>query len=399
MKRSVAVVSTSRADYAHLHWVLRDLRDHPEIEPRLILTGAQLAQEFGLAAGEVERDGLRVDERVECLLSSDTDVGMAKTIGVAVLGLAEVLGRLRPDLLLLIADRYELLAPATVALSLRVPIAHIEGGEVSEGAIDDAVRNAVTKMSHLHFVPTETARRRVVAMGEEPWRVHRVGAPSLDYLTREEAFERSELERALEQPLHDRCVLVAYHPVTLAQDTLREADALFDALGRLDEQVLFCFPNADAGSRRLIERAEAFCSGRADSRLFVNLNPRTYWGLLRQVSAMVGNSSSGIMEAASVRLPVVNVGLRQQGRERAANVLDAPADASVIVEAVRRALDPAFRRGLEGLVNPYGDGTASRRIVDVLARTPLGEGLLVKRATPIEGRVPASWTRRSDRVL
>jgi len=382
MKRSVAVVTTSRADYAHLHWVLRDLRDHPSIEPRLIVTGAHLASEFGQAAEEVERDGLRVDERVECLLSSDTDVGMAKTIGVAILGLAEVLGRLRPDLLLLIADRYELLAPAAVALSLRVPVAHIEGGEVSEGAIDDAVRNAVTKMSHLHFVPTETARRRVVAMGEEPWRVHRVGAPSLDYLARTDLLDRFDLERALDQALRDPCLVVAYHPVTLARDTLRETDALFDALGSLDAQVLFCFPNADAGSRRLVARAEAFCAGRADSRLFVNLNPRLYWSLLRQASTMVGNSSSGIMEAASVRLPVVNVGMRQQGRERAANVLDAHPESSAIVDAVRRALDPAFRAGLANLVNPYGDGTASRHIVDVLARTPLGEDLLLKRAAP-----------------
>ena len=383
MRRTVAVVTTSRADYAHLHWVLRDLRDHPHLEPWIIATGAHLAGEFGLAVSELERDGLRVDERVECLLSSDTDVGMAKTIGVAVLGLAEVLGRRRPDLLLLIADRYELLAPAAVALSLRLPIAHIEGGEVSEGAIDDAVRNAVTKMSHLHFVPTETARRRVVAMGEEPWRVQRVGAPSIDYLTRAELLGRTALERVLGQRLHDPCLLVAYHPVTLLPDTLREADALFEALGRMPQQVLFCFPNADAGSRRLVARAEAFCHGRPTSRLFVNLKPLVYWSLLRQVSVLVGNSSSGIMEAASIPLPVVNVGLRQRGRERSANVLDAPADGAAIAEEVRRALDPAFRRGLSGLVNPYGDGDASRRIVDVLARAPLGEELLVKRAAPV----------------
>ena len=383
MKRTVAVVTTSRADYAHLHWVLRDLRDHPRLEPWLIATGAQLAGEFGQAVSELERDGLRVDERVECLLSSDTDVGMAKTVGVALLGLAEVLARRRPDVLLLIADRYELLAPAAAALCLRLPIAHVEGGEVSEGAIDDAVRNAVTKMSHLHFVPTETARRRVLALGEEPWRVHRVGAPSIDYLARAELLERAALERTLGLALAEPCLLVAYHPVTLAGDTLREADALFEALGRLPQQVLFCFPNADAGSRRLIARAEAFCRGRAASRLFVNLNPVVYWSLLRQVSVLVGNSSSGIMEAASVPLPVVNVGLRQRGRERSANVLDAPADAAAVVEAVRRALDPAFRRGLAGLVNPYGDGQASRRIVDALAGAPLGEELLIKRAAPL----------------
>jgi UDP-N-acetylglucosamine 2-epimerase (non-hydrolysing)/GDP/UDP-N,N'-diacetylbacillosamine 2-epimerase (hydrolysing) len=388
MTRRIAVVTTSRADYSHLRWVLHDLQTHPRIDLRLIVVGAQLTGEFGRAVSEIERDGLKVDEHVECLLSSDTDVGMAKTIGVAVLGLAEVLSRVRPDLLLLIADRYELLAPAAVALSLRIPIAHIEGGEVSEGAIDDAVRNALTKMAHLHFVPTVTARDRVLAMGEEPWRIHRTGAPSLDHLRRSEIPGPEELRSRLGVEIERESLLVAYHPVTIARDTLRESEALFEALGRLPGQVLFCFPNSDAGSRALVARAEAFCAGRESSRLFVNLNPRDYWGLLRQVGAMLGNSSSGIMETASIPLPTVNVGLRQQGRERAANVVDVPAEATAIVEAVTRALQPSFREGLGGLVNPYGDGEASSRIVDVLAETPLGESLLLKRAAPLRSTSP-----------
>jgi UDP-N-acetylglucosamine 2-epimerase (non-hydrolysing)/GDP/UDP-N,N'-diacetylbacillosamine 2-epimerase (hydrolysing) len=307
---------------------------------------------------------------------------------VATLGLAEVLSRMRPDLLLLIADRYELLAPASVALTLRIPIAHIEGGEVSEGAIDDAVRNALTKMSHLHFVPTATARDRVLAMGEEPWRVHRAGAPSLDHLRRSEIPDREELRKLLGVRVEKSALLVAYHPVTIARDTLREADAVFEALERLTQQTLFCFPNSDAGSRGLIERAGEFCSSRASSHLFVNLNPRHYWGLLRAVGAMVGNSSSGIMETASIPLPTVNVGLRQQGRERAANVIDVPVDREAIVEGVKRALDPSFATGLRGLVNPYGSGDASSRIVEVLAETPLGEELLLKRALPLRSTSP-----------
>ena len=189
-KRKIAVVTTSRADYGHLYWPLQDLATHPEIDLALIALGAHLSSEFGHTVDEIEKDGIRVAERIECLLSSDTDVGMAKTIGVAVLGLAETLGKMRPDILMLIADRYELLAPASTALALRIPLAHIEGGEVSEGAIDDAVRNALTKMSHIHFTPTENARLRVLAMGEEPWRVHRVGAPSLDHLRRHTAHHR-----------------------------------------------------------------------------------------------------------------------------------------------------------------------------------------------------------------
>ena len=383
MTRRIAVVTTSRADYSHLYWVLRDLEDHPEIDLRLIVTGAHLAREFGSSVEEIEADGFRVDERVECLLSSDTDVGMAKTIGVATLGLAEALGRLRPDLLLLIADRYEMLAPASVALALRIPIAHIEGGDVSEGAIDDAVRNALTKMSHLHFTPTENARRRVVAMGEEPWRVQRAGAPSLDQLLRNTMIERDALQRELGVRFEDDAIVVAYHPVTLSRDTLCEADAMFGALERLEGQVLFCFPNADAGSRELIRRAEAFCDARTSARLFVNLHPLRYWSLLHQAGVMLGNSSSGIMESPSLALPCVNVGIRQRGRERAANILDAAPETDAIVAAVERARSDEFRRSLEGMVNPYGDGTAARRIVETLASTELGDRLLIKKAVPL----------------
>jgi len=385
MKRRIAVVTTSRADYSHLVWVLHDLRAHPAVDLRLIVTGAHLAEEFGRADSEIVGDGHRVDERVECLISSDTDVGMAKTIGVATLGLAEVLGRLRPDLLLLIADRYEMLAPASVALALRIPVAHIEGGEVSEGAVDDAVRNALTKLSHLHFTSTEQAARRVESMGEEPWRVHRAGAPSIDHLHRSRLLSRDALERELGVDLRPGTVLVAYHPVTIARETLREADALYSAIERIERPIVFCFPNADAGSRELAARARSFCTIRTDCALFVNLNPIVYWSLLREVDLMLGNSSSGIMETPALGLPTVNVGLRQEGRERARNVLDAAPQSEAILGAVRRALDPAFRASLAGMANPYGDGRAAERIVRVLVETPVGERLIRKRALRAEG--------------
>src|SRR5271169_3881784 len=197
MKRKIAVVTTSRADYSHLYWPLRELSAHPDVDLKIIVMGAHLSPEFGSTIQEIEKDGFNIDARVECLLSSDTDVGMAKTIGIATLSLADVFGQMRPDLLLLIADRYEMLAPASVALALRIPIAHIEGGEISEGAIDDAVRNALTKMSHIHFTSTQAARDRVIAMGEEDWRVHRAGAPSLDHLLRSPLLNREQLEEQL----------------------------------------------------------------------------------------------------------------------------------------------------------------------------------------------------------
>jgi UDP-hydrolysing UDP-N-acetyl-D-glucosamine 2-epimerase len=378
--RKIAVITSSRADYSHLYWPLRALDEHPEIDLKLIVFGAHLSPEFGLTVREIEKDGFAIDGRVECLLSSDSDVGMAKTIGVATLSLADLLGTMRPDLLLLIADRYEMLAPASVALALRIPVAHIEGGEISEGAIDDAVRNALTKMSHVHFTSTELARARVIAMGEEAWRVHRAGAPSLDHLTKRELYSRAKLEERLGIAIEDGAVLVAYHPVTLREDTTVEADALFAALGKIEGQILFCYPNSDAGSRRLIAMAREFLASRLGGHIFTNLDALTYWSLLAQVAMLVGNSSSGIMETASFALPTVNIGIRQKGRERAANVIDVEPEEESILAGVARARSAEFRASLDGMTNPYGDGHAAERIAEVLASVPLGEQLLMKKA-------------------
>jgi len=379
MKRTIAVVTSSRADYSHLYWPLHDLKQHPDVDLKLIVLGAHLSPQFGETVQEIEKDGFPIAARLECLLSSDTDVGMAKTLGLAVLSLADLLGHMRPDLMLLIADRYEMLAPAAVALTLRIPVAHIEGGEISEGAIDDAVRNALTKMSHLHFTSTPAARARVIAMGEEPWRVHHAGAPSLDHLRRSRLLDRSELEERLHLELQSTAVMVAYHPVTLLRDTTEEADALFAALQETDGQVIFCYPNSDAGNHALLQRTRSFLSSRTDARLFVNLDAVTYWSLLREVAVLIGNSSSGIMESASFAVPVVNVGFRQKGRERARNVLDAEPEASAILAQIAKARSQVFRDSLAGMTNPYGDGHAAETIVQVLTTISLG-GLLVKRA-------------------
>ena len=380
MKRKIAVVTTSRADYSHLYWPLHDLSRHPEVDLQLIVMGSHLSPEFGATVGEIERDGLAIAARIECLLSSDTDVGMAKTIGVATLSLADCLGQMRPGLLLLIADRYEMLAPAAVALALRIPIAHIEGGEISEGAIDDAVRNALTKMSHIHFTSTFAARDRVIALGEEEWRVHRAGAPSIDHLRRDTLHTREQVEQQLQIDLQQAITVVAYHPVTIARDTTREADELFAALQQIAGRIIFCYPNADAGSRELIERTRQFQQQRPDAHVFVNLPALTYWSLLKNVDLMVGNSSSGIMETPSFALPTVNVGLRQQGRERARNILDAaPAQADILAK-IAIARSPQFCQSLQGMQNPYGDGHAAEKIVNVLTSVSLGEELLMKKS-------------------
>src|SRR5271163_2254815 len=243
MKRKLAAVTTSRADFSALYWPLHDLASHPDVDLKIIALRPHLSPEFGSTIGEIEKAGFGIDARIECLLSSDTDVGMAKTIGLATLSLADCLGEMRPDLLLVTADRYEMLAPASVALALRIPVAHIEGGETSEGAIDDAVRNAVSKLSHVHFTSTERARARVIAMGEEEWRVHRTGAPTLDHLRRAPLLSREQLEQLLAIDLRVPTAIVTYHPTTIARDTIREADGLFDALQSVTEQLLFCYPN------------------------------------------------------------------------------------------------------------------------------------------------------------
>ena len=379
MKRKIAVVTTSRADYSHLYWPLHDLARHSDVDLRLIVMGPHLSPEFGRTVCDIEKDGLEIAARVECLLSSDTDVGMAKTIGVATLSLADCLGQMRPDLILLIADRYEMLAPAAVALALRIPVAHIEGGEISEGAIDNTVRHTLTKLSHVHFTSTFGARDRVIAMGEEEWRVHRAGAPSLDHLRRNTLLTREQLEALLQIDLTKPPAIVAYHPVTIVRDTTQEADALFAALLETPGQILFSYPNTDAGSRELIQRTERFLARRSDARVFVNLGALNYWSLLRHADLMIGNSSSGIMETPSFALPTVNVGMRQQGRERSPNILDATPEKGDILAKAKIARSEEFRRSLDGMQNPYGDGHASEKIVSVLASVPLGEKLLIKK--------------------
>lgn len=383
-KRKIAVVTTSRADFGHLYWTLKDLETNSEIDLKLIAIGSHFSPEFGNTFKEIEADGFTIDERVECLISSDSDVGMAKTIGVETLGLADVLGKMRPDILLLIADRYEMLAPASTALALRIPIAHIEGGDISEGAIDDAVRNALTKMSHLHFTTSEKSKKRVLAMGEEAWRVHQVGSPSLDNLRRRKLFSKSEIEKDLEMDFSQKTVVVAYHPVTLSSDTVSEADVVFDALTKIPQQIVFCYPNSDAGSHKLIERAKNFCQQRSNAHLFVNLNHLKYWSLLKYSDLLLGNSSSGIMETASLELPTVNIGIRQKGREKPINILDAKPESNSILQAVEKGLDKEFRSSLVGMTNLFGNGHASERIIKVLSETPLGEKLLIKRAVPLK---------------
>ena len=374
------MVTSSRADYAHVRWLLHELRRRPTVDLHVLAIGPHLSPAFGHTGKVVEHSVAVSLIRIECLLDSDSDVGMAKSIGVATIGLADALDRLRPDLLVLIADRYEMLAPAAVALALRIPVAHIEGGEITVGAIDDIVRNALTKMSHLHFACTRNAAERIAEMGEEGWRITFSGSLSLDALRQERLLTRAQLRKKLGFEIAPDAIVCIYHPVTMLPNTTEEASEVFAALEKQKRQIVFIYPNADAGSRELIRSTESFAAEYRNARVLVNLEHRVYLSLLKHAGVLVGNSSSGIIESTSLETPAVNIGIRQRGREHAANVIDVNAEAEAISAAVELALSRKFRESIRGLDNPYGSGRAAKTIADVLTKTALGPKLLFKHA-------------------
>ena len=382
-KRRIGVVTTSRADYSHLYWPLRELAANPAVDLGVFALGAHLSPKFGSTIKEIERDGFPIKARIECLLSSDTDTGMAKTIGLAILGLADALTAWRPDLLLLIADRYEMLAPASAPL---LPCA--SPSPTSRAAKSARAPSTTTSATPSPSSPTSTSPPlKPRAAASSPWARSRgacimparprsttCAAPRCSTAPRLNPVSRSPSRRPRSLPHGIRS--------PSSQDTNAEADAFFSALAHAPGQLIFVYPNSDAGSHALIERTRALAATRPHTHIFVNLDAVTYWSLLGQVDAIVGNSSTGIMEAASFALPVVNVGMRQQGRERARNIIDSPAETDAIRASIQRALSPAFRESLRGMENPYGNGTAAVTIARVLSTAPL-DGLLIKQPAPL----------------
>ena len=378
--RTIGVVTVARSDYGIYRPILRRIHADPELCLQLYVGGTHLSPEFGRTVTEIERDGFPIVERIEMLLSSDSPEGIAKSIGLGTVGFAQVFARTRPDLMLVLGDRFEMLAAAVAALPFAIPMAHIHGGEATEGAIDDAIRACLTKLSHLHFVSTDAYRKRVIQLGEAPWRVHVTGAPALDNLTEIASLCPAELASRLGFPMTPPPLLVTFHPVTLEyEDAAGHIGELLAALDRLGHPVVFTYPNADTHGRVIIDAINSYVRSHTNAHVFPNLGIETYFSLMTHAAAMVGNSSSGIIEAASFRLPVVNIGNRQRGRIRGRNVIDAPCFTSDIEQAVRRAMDPAFRLSLDRLSNPYGDGQAAPRIIDALKACVLGPDLIVKK--------------------
>jgi UDP-N-acetylglucosamine 2-epimerase (non-hydrolysing) len=378
--RTIGVVTTSRADYSYYRPILRRIVETPGLALRLYVTGMHMSETFGLTATAVEEDGFEIAERVEMLVDGDTPEAVAASIGAGVIGMSKALARGVPDILLLLGDRFEMLAAAAAALPFTVPLAHIAGGESTEGATDDVVRHAITKMSHLHFVQAPSYGQRVIQMGEEPWRVVVAGAASIDNLHGLTLMTRAELEEVLGLALEPAPLVVTFHPPTLEfARTAYQVDELMAALDAASLPVVFTAPNADVHHRPVMRAIDRYVAAHADARLVRSLGTRGYFSLLTFARAMVGNSSSGIVEAATFELPVVNVGNRQGGRVHDRNVIHAAPDRTSVLEAIRTATSGQFKASLKGLRNPYGTGHAAATIVDTLQRTPLGEKLLVKR--------------------
>jgi UDP-hydrolysing UDP-N-acetyl-D-glucosamine 2-epimerase len=377
--RTIGVVTGARSDYGGLEPILKKIVADSELELLLFATGMHLSPEFGLTVRAIEADGFTVSERVDMLVASDTPQAISKSIGLGVISFSQTYSRTRPDLLLVMGDRFESLAAVVAAMPYTIPVAHISGGEITEGVIDDAIRHSITKMSHLHFVTMNEYRDRIIQMGEEPWRVTVTGEPGLDRLREITLLVPAELEKIVGLSLNPAPLLVTFHPMTLEPDeTKRSIVALLEALEELVMPVIFTYPNADTGGRIIIEHIEQFVRTHPNGRAVVSLGAQGYFSLMNCSAAMLGNSSSGIIEAASFELPVVDIGDRQRGRVRSQNVVHAEPDRESILRAARTVLSPSFKRSLRSLKNPYGDGNAAQRIIEVVKETLLGHDLLIK---------------------
>jgi UDP-hydrolysing UDP-N-acetyl-D-glucosamine 2-epimerase len=375
--RRICFVTGSRADFGLLIWPMRAIRQTPGLALQLVATGMHLSPEFGYTIDNIRDEGFDVDDTVETLLSSDSGVGVAKSVGLGVIGFADAFARLKPDLVVVLGDRYETFAAGQAAMFMRLPMAHLFGGDVTEGAVDESIRHAITKMSHLHFATNADSSRRLTQLGEDPSRVFTVGSPGIDSIKRLQLMDRETVGQEVGMPLGRRNVLVTFHPVTVEMDrSVGALDELFAALSKLDPEfhMFFTLANADAEGRALNDRIKAFVSGRPGAIAVASLGQLRYISLMNQVDVVVGNSSSGIYEAPSLGVPTVDIGDRQKGRERASSVFHAESNRGAIAAAMAQAL----QRGRQPTVSPYGDGETSRRVADTIAKIPDFSALLKK---------------------
>lgn len=377
-KRKICIVTGSRAEYGLLYWLMKEIQADSNMQLQLIATGMHLSPEFGLTYSQIEDDGFAIDAKIEMLLSSDTASGMSKSMGLGMIGFADALTRLAPDIVVVLGDRFEILAAAQSASLQGIAVAHISGGEVTMGAVDDWIRHSISKSAWWHFVATEQYRRRVIQLGESPERVFNVGDPGLDSIRRLSLLDRPALAGDLGIALHPPLFLVTYHPATLGSRPPEQAFA--EVLAALDAfpeaSILLTKPNADAGGRRLAAMAEDWTSRRQSPTLCItSLGQLRYLSVMRHCDAVIGNSSSGIVEAPALKVPTVNIGNRQAGRLLASSIIDCREDRESIVGAIQSALSPDFKKSLPDTVSLYGDTEASRHIKQILANSYLPSSL------------------------
>jgi len=368
-QRKICVVTGTRAEYGLLYPILKQIQNNDSLKLQIVATCMHLSHEFGHTSTKIESDGFSIDWRVEMLLSSDTPVGISKSMGLASIGFADAYDHLNPDVLIILGDRFELLSAASAALVARIPIAHIHGGETTEGAIDESIRHSITKMSHIHFTTTEIHKQRVIQLGEDKDNVHNFGAPGIDNIVNLRLLSLEELEKALNFKFSSRNILVTYHPVTLEKSTSGgQFQNLLSALSRLkDTSIIFTKANADTDGRIINEMIDSFVLSRpSKSASYISLGQLKYLSTIKHVDAVVGNSSSGLIEVPSFKVGTINIGDRQKGRVRSDSVIDCEPTEKDISSAFKKLFSLEFQELLKNTVNPYGCGETSQKIVDIL---------------------------------
>ena len=384
--RDIGLVTTGRADYGIYNPVLKLIKADPELNLHLIVSGMHLSPEFGLTVRDIEADGYEIGDKIETLLSSDSPEGISKSMGMALIGYSQAFARSQIDLLVVLGDRFEMHAAALAALPFKIPVVHIHGGEITQGAMDDALRHSITKLSHIHFVATHKFADRVIQLGEEPWRVTVTGAPSLDNLQLLDLLDRQVVaEKYGLELVPGPFLLVTFHPVTLEyENTEWQTKELLRALDKVGLPCIFTMPNADTHGRIIRKLIQEYTDSHPKTQAIENLGTQGYFSLMNLASAMVGNSSSGIVEAASFELPVVNIGSRQLGRESGKNVIHVGYQSEEIQGAVQKAIRPGFRSSLSGMENPYGSGYAAVKIVQKLKSIKIDQNLVMKKFYDLE---------------
>jgi len=377
----ICVITGTRAEYGLLYWTMKAISANPQTKLSVCVTGMHLSPEFGLTYQQIEEDSFEIDGKVEMLLSSDTSVGVTKSMGLGLIGFADFYERTRPDWVLVLGDRYEILSAVTAAMVARIPIVHCHGGETTEGVIDEAIRHAITKMSHLHFTSTDEYRNRVIQLGEQPQRVFNVGALGIENINRMKLLSKLEFEKSIKFNLAALNLLVTFHPVTLEKETAEcQLRNLLLALENFPEaKIIFTKANADNDGRIINDILEDYVKKNPlNTVLFDSLGQIRYLSAIRHCQVVIGNSSSGLIEVPSFKKPTINIGDRQKGRIQAKNVISCGTDTINIKNAIDLSLSTRFQKSLENVINPYGSGNASDKIIRRIIQCPV-ENILKKK--------------------